>query len=600
MNRHLRPARPAGGHHAHRAAATATLSLLLLSLSLLASPAHGAWPSEGAVVSSNLPSPSLGPASSDGTGGLFLPWLTSTPSMYPVPILGARLASDGERPQGWPLEGRTLLTMADPEVDLRSCEDGAGGAYVLAYGELSSSGARHAMRLARVLRDGSLAPGWPDSGLAVGDPTLAHPLTRIEPDGRGGVLVAWMDAVRFHLTGYPYFLRTYTMRTCVMRFGPDGTPAPGWPAGGVILADAQPTDSLFSAPQLALAADGAGGAYVARVDSLDGVGDLWVSHVDEFGGSAAGWTLEGRTPASPPAPRALRALVPSAGGAVVVAWSDAAGLHTLVNRLDAWGTITLGWPSAGLLPAVPWDLSYGTAISDGGSGTLVIEATGSFSSGEAGVRAFHVLGSGSLDPGWPFGGVPLFGDPNSNWVCVEDGSGGAFVSQYGMPPDASARVVHLRGDGTLSAAWPVEGTAIADSVSQLRLLSASHGAAIALWQTDGFPTEFRALRLSAEGGANAGVTPALARGGLLAFPDPSSGPTRLAFSLARAGVARVDVFDVSGRRVRALVSGTLPAGAHERTWDGRDDDGRAVPAGLYLVRARGEGLDATRRVVRLP
>jgi FlgD Ig-like domain len=67
-------------------------------------------------------------------------------------------------------------------------------------------------------------------------------------------------------------------------------------------------------------------------------------------------------------------------------------------------------------------------------------------------------------------------------------------------------------------------------------------------------------------------------------PNPASGPARIAFRMAEPGTARVEIFDLSGRRVRALVNATLQAGEHGVTWDGTRDDGRRASPGVYTVR----------------
>ena len=84
-----------------------------------------------------------------------------------------------------------------------------------------------------------------------------------------------------------------------------------------------------------------------------------------------------------------------------------------------------------------------------------------------------------------------------------------------------------------------------------------------------------------------------------ARPNPSSGPVSL--SLALAGETQVDVavFDLAGRRVATLTRGTLGPGTHALAWDGRDERGAAAGRGVYFVRAKGRGIDATRRVLRL-
>ena len=68
-------------------------------------------------------------------------------------------------------------------------------------------------------------------------------------------------------------------------------------------------------------------------------------------------------------------------------------------------------------------------------------------------------------------------------------------------------------------------------------------------------------------------------------PIPSRGPVASAFTLAQASGVRLSVLDVAGRHVRTLLGGeSFSAGRHAVSWDGRDDEGRLVPAGLYLLR----------------
>ena len=49
---------------------------------------------------------------------------------------------------------------------------------------------------------------------------------------------------------------------------------------------------------------------------------------------------------------------------------------------------------------------------------------------------------------------------------------------------------------------------------------------------------------------------------------------------------RVDAFDIMGRHVRTLIAGVRPAGRGDLTWDLKDDAGRRVNAGVYLVRGK--------------
>ncbi|MEQ1831989.1 MAG: hypothetical protein ABL977_02955, partial [Candidatus Eisenbacteria bacterium] len=84
-------------------------------------------------------------------------------------------------------------------------------------------------------------------------------------------------------------------------------------------------------------------------------------------------------------------------------------------------------------------------------------------------------------------------------------------------------------------------------------------------------------------------------------PNPVRYAARFRFGLARPGPVRLDAFDASGRRVwsapRAL-SG-LPAGYHSVVWDCRDERGRRVAPGLYLIRLATPDGAITRRMVVL-
>ena len=84
-----------------------------------------------------------------------------------------------------------------------------------------------------------------------------------------------------------------------------------------------------------------------------------------------------------------------------------------------------------------------------------------------------------------------------------------------------------------------------------------------------------------------------------ARPTPFSSSTTLEFSLAARGVVELKVFGVDGRRVRTLVQGEREAGVHRLAWDGRDEAGRRLPAGIYFARLLVDHERLTRTLVRL-
>lgn len=69
-----------------------------------------------------------------------------------------------------------------------------------------------------------------------------------------------------------------------------------------------------------------------------------------------------------------------------------------------------------------------------------------------------------------------------------------------------------------------------------------------------------------------------------ASPNPFSRGTRISYALPRAGEVSLAVHDAAGRPVRSLASGRLEPGRHTASWDGRDDNGSRVAAGVYLYR----------------
>ncbi len=84
-----------------------------------------------------------------------------------------------------------------------------------------------------------------------------------------------------------------------------------------------------------------------------------------------------------------------------------------------------------------------------------------------------------------------------------------------------------------------------------------------------------------------------------ASPNPLVRNSAIAFDLPAARFVRMRIFDASGRVAKTLVEGSLPAGRHHRTWEGVDDAGRPVAAGIYFVRFDSETDHASRKIVVL-
>jgi hypothetical protein len=69
-----------------------------------------------------------------------------------------------------------------------------------------------------------------------------------------------------------------------------------------------------------------------------------------------------------------------------------------------------------------------------------------------------------------------------------------------------------------------------------------------------------------------------------AHPNPFNPMTAVGFSTASRGRVTARVYDLTGRRIATLLDGTLESGPHQLSWDGRVDDGRSAPSGVYFVK----------------
>jgi hypothetical protein len=82
-------------------------------------------------------------------------------------------------------------------------------------------------------------------------------------------------------------------------------------------------------------------------------------------------------------------------------------------------------------------------------------------------------------------------------------------------------------------------------------------------------------------------------------PNPFNPSTEISFTLAEAGRAELQVFNLRGQNVRRLVAGSLEAGDHSVTWDGRDDGGARVPSGVYFYKLTAGDFEGMQRMVLL-
>jgi hypothetical protein len=75
-----------------------------------------------------------------------------------------------------------------------------------------------------------------------------------------------------------------------------------------------------------------------------------------------------------------------------------------------------------------------------------------------------------------------------------------------------------------------------------------------------------------------------ARPGFRLDPNPARERATARFDLAAPGRVRIELFDVTGRRVTSILDATLPAGPGEIGFSLATDEGRALESGVYFAR----------------
>ncbi len=78
-------------------------------------------------------------------------------------------------------------------------------------------------------------------------------------------------------------------------------------------------------------------------------------------------------------------------------------------------------------------------------------------------------------------------------------------------------------------------------------------------------------------------------------PNPFNPLTKVRFYMAAAGAYEVDVFDISGRKVRSLGGRSANQGQVDVSWDGTEDNGAPAASGVYLMKVTADGQTEVKR-----
>jgi len=81
-----------------------------------------------------------------------------------------------------------------------------------------------------------------------------------------------------------------------------------------------------------------------------------------------------------------------------------------------------------------------------------------------------------------------------------------------------------------------------------------------------------------------------------AVPNPFNSTVQISFQIPRKSDIKLEVFDILGRLVQTILSTEIEAGTYTAIWDGKDDDGKNLPSGVYLYRLRCEEFEDTKKM----
>jgi hypothetical protein len=84
-----------------------------------------------------------------------------------------------------------------------------------------------------------------------------------------------------------------------------------------------------------------------------------------------------------------------------------------------------------------------------------------------------------------------------------------------------------------------------------------------------------------------------------AYPNPFNPTTTLGYTLLEDSMVNITIYDMMGRQVKTLVSGSQRAGYKAIQWDATNDKNRPVSAGLYLYTIQAGDYSQAKKMVLL-
>lgn len=85
--------------------------------------------------------------------------------------------------------------------------------------------------------------------------------------------------------------------------------------------------------------------------------------------------------------------------------------------------------------------------------------------------------------------------------------------------------------------------------------------------------------------------------GVKIYPNPFHDKVNIQLVCSKPSQTHITVYDVSGKKVAELLSGSVGAGTRKITWNGTSDDGKKLINGEYFIQTKVNGFTQTQKVL---
>jgi hypothetical protein len=486
--------------------------------------------------------------------------------------------------------GTPVYPTTDNQNQAKLFPDNSGGFYAAWVDARSSA---PGLYLKHFVSHNVQYPGWPYAGVFLGPGTVYQNwIFQLATDPSNGAIVSWQDENNFSGALYGAHIDAY------------GTPRPlTLPAGNVLIFNQTYTSNC------GLVSDGLGGGLMTWTDNHTGVGQIWAQHLDPFLvlGDAG------------PSIASVRDIRSDQGGSVRVTWNaswldntNGYGIGsywvwrqaplTVAREAVRQGSNRVFRPATEASAQYAWEFLAQQPANTSAQYSYVASTTTDSTAGHNPYTVFMIEAHSAADT-------------RAFWQSVADSG----YSVDNLPPSTPAPFTGTYSASSTAMQWGANHEA---DLAGYRLYRGSSigftpgpGNLIASLSSTNFtdpgapPSIYKLTAADAHG--NESVPAILVPQGVtaadnslptelafsLASANPSRGATALRLALPRPARVTLSIYDIAGREVRSIVSGTLAAGVNMATWDGHDSAGGLARSGVYLARMRAEGRDFVLRLV---